>query len=92
MVKPPESFIRKQGNPAEVFAPGVFIAEEIKERGWTPGILAKKSGMGIALTKEIIKGHRRITTLAAFCLSDAFDISYQFFLNMQKAWDERDSK
>ncbi|MGH6899406.1 MAG: helix-turn-helix domain-containing protein [Geminicoccaceae bacterium] len=59
--------------PAEVFAPGEFIREELDARGWTQGDLAEILGRPLRLVNELIAGKKQITPETAKGLADAFD-------------------
>jgi HTH-type transcriptional regulator/antitoxin HigA len=47
--------------PAQVFAPGEFLLEELEERGWTQISLAKITGRHVSTINGIIKGKLALT-------------------------------
>ena len=58
--------------PADAFAPGEFIQEELEERGWSQTELAEILGRPPAAVNQIIKGKRSITLSTAKELAAAF--------------------
>jgi HTH-type transcriptional regulator / antitoxin HigA len=58
--------------PAEVFAPGEFIREELEARGWTQGDLAQIMDRPLRLVNELIAGKKQITPETARGLATAF--------------------
>ena len=47
--------------PAEVFAPGELIREELEARGWTQVDLAEILGRPVRLVNELVAGKKQIT-------------------------------
>lgn len=75
--------------PAQVFPPGLFILEELITRGKTLDDLRTALGWrNSAWTLEVLDGTRDISSEAS-ALGVFFDVPPEFFLNLQKAWDER---
>jgi HTH-type transcriptional regulator/antitoxin HigA len=72
--------------PAEVFPPGVFILDELEERGWTQTSLAKITGRAGSTINSIIKGKQAVTPEIASELASAFGTSPQFWLNLENAY------
>ena len=72
--------------PAEVFAPGEFIKEELEARGWTQDDLAEIMGRPVRLINEIIATKRGITPETAKGLGDAFGTGAQFWMNLESAY------
>ena len=79
--------------PVEVFPPGDFIAEELAARGWTEADLAERMGGDIAINQFcvdfLINVRDRSLILDADTaegLGRAFDVSPDYFLNLDKAW------
>jgi HTH-type transcriptional regulator/antitoxin HigA len=72
--------------PAEVFAPGEFIKEELEARGWTQDDLAEIMGRPVRLINEIIAAKRGITPETANGLGDAFATGAQFWMNLESAY------
>ena len=67
--------------------PGTFIAEELEERGWAQADLAYILGWDVSQLNRLIKGVTHITPDSALALGDAFDMSPEFFMNLQKLYD-----
>jgi addiction module HigA family antidote len=72
--------------PAEVFAPGEFISEEIEARGWTQNDLAIRMGCRLRLVKGIIVGKKRITLDMARRLAKAFGTDVLYWLSLDSAY------
>ncbi|MFZ3322354.1 MAG: HigA family addiction module antitoxin [Usitatibacter sp.] len=72
--------------PAEVFAPGEFLAEELEARGWSQVELAEILDRPPRLVSEIIAGKRAITPETAIGLSAAFGSSPQFWMNLETSY------
>ncbi|MFH1747710.1 MAG: HigA family addiction module antitoxin [Planctomycetota bacterium] len=72
--------------PAEVFAPGEFLREELDARGWTQGDLAEILGRNPRDVSEIITGKRTITPETARGLEQALGTSAMFWLNLDSAY------
>lgn len=77
--------------PAEVFPPGVYIKDEMKARGWTEDdLLARIPGMLDRLAVQLITNVENKNLImdpaTATALGKAFDVSPQFFLNLDAAW------
>ena len=72
--------------------PGVFILEELEARGWEQVDLAYILGMTVQQLNPILKGKHKITPDMAVALGDAFDVSPEFFLNLQKLYDLQSAK
>jgi HTH-type transcriptional regulator / antitoxin HigA len=67
--------------------PGVYIKEEIETRGWSQGDLACLLGSKEQTVTLIINGKQSITSDMAKALAIAFDVSPEFFTNLQKLYD-----
>lgn len=67
--------------------PGVFIREELEERGWSQRDLAFVLGVPEQAVGLILSGRRGISPDMAMALGDAFDVSPEFFANLQKSYD-----
>ena len=72
--------------PAEVFAPGEFLADELEARGWSQVELAEILGRPPRLVSEIIAGKRAISPETAIGLSAAFGTSPQFWMNLETSF------
>lgn len=69
--------------PAEVFAPGEFLREELEDRGWSSIDLAEVLGRPAAAVYEIVSGKRRITPDTAKALAAALGTSPEFWMNLE---------
>lgn len=78
---------RLQCIPAEVFAPGEYIQEEIDERGWIREQLAWALGLSQVEVVELLKGRSRVTPEIAERLAKLFGTSAQMWLSLQAAYD-----
>jgi HTH-type transcriptional regulator/antitoxin HigA len=67
--------------------PGYFIREELEARGWTQRDLAYILGVPEQSVNLIILGKRGISPEMAKAFGDAFEVSPEFFANLQKAFD-----
>ena len=67
--------------------PGVFIREELAARGWKQVDLAYVFGMTTQQLNPLLTGKRAITPETALVLGDTFDVSPEFFANLQKLYD-----
>jgi len=67
--------------------PGVFIIDELDARDWTQADLAYILGISQQQLNKILKGKGNITPEFALALGDAFDVSPEFFSNLQKLYD-----
>ena len=47
--------------PAEIFAPGEFIGDELEARGWSQIELAEIMGRPARLISELVSGKRAVT-------------------------------
>ena len=72
--------------PAEVFAPGEFLREELDARGWTQADLAEILGRAPRDVSEIVTGKRSITPETARGLEQALGTSALFWLNLESAY------
>lgn len=75
----------------QVFPVGVFIHEEMVERGWDGFILAANMGTSFSLAAAVVLNiGTRLSANEAQQLADAFDgTSAQFWKNLDDAWHER---
>jgi HTH-type transcriptional regulator/antitoxin HigA len=67
--------------------PGHFIREELEARSWTQRDLAYILGVPEQSVNVIILGKRGISSEMAKAFGDAFEVSPEFFVNLQKAYD-----
>src|SRR5271170_1627780 len=73
--------------PAEVFAPGDYLREELTERGWTQGDFAKAIARPLQVVNEIINHKKRLTAETAKAIALALGTSPEFWLNLQNQYD-----
>lgn len=67
--------------------PGEFIREELDARGWSQRDLAYILGIQEPAINPIISGKRGISPEMAKALGDAFDVSAEYFANLQQAYE-----
>lgn len=67
--------------------PGAYIKEEMEERGWIQRDLAFILGAPEQAVNMILSGKRGISADMAKALGDAFDVSPEFFANLQQTYD-----
>lgn len=67
--------------------PGEFIREELDARGWSQRDLAYILGMPEQAVNMIVSGKRGISPDMAKALGKAFDVSSDYFANLQKAYE-----
>jgi len=73
--------------PAEVFAPGEFIRDELEARGWTQGDLAQIMGRPLQAVNEIVSGKKQITPETALELAKAFgDDDALYWMNLENVY------
>lgn len=86
--------------PAEVFHPSVFIREEMEARGWNIQLLSiamseEDDAMEIAINRMTLDlyfdldpkiTNARLGKETASKLARAFDVSPDYFLNLEAAW------
>jgi addiction module HigA family antidote len=71
--------------------PGEIIRDAMGERGWTETYLALRLGWTVDDLRALLEGKVKITTATAYLLSSVFEISPQFWTNLQAHYD-RDSE
>lgn len=71
----------------EPTAPGVYLKRILEEEGITHEQLHKKTGIGIQTISMIVNGKRNITPDTAVRLAHTFDMSPEFWMNMQTNLD-----
>jgi HTH-type transcriptional regulator/antitoxin HigA len=77
---------------ATIDHPGTFILEELEAREWTQVDLAYILGMSPSQLNPILKGKGNISPEMAIALGDAFDVSPEFFANLQKQYELQQAK
>ena len=72
--------------------PGVFIQDELEARGWSQRELAFILGRSEQSLGRLLSGKASVTPATAEEFSDAFGISVDLFLNLQRSYDLATSK
>ncbi|MFP4053403.1 MAG: HigA family addiction module antitoxin [Phycisphaerae bacterium] len=72
--------------PAEVFAPGDFLREELEARGWTQQTFADILGRPAQAISEIVNGKKQITPETAIEIGKALDTSPELWLGLEAAY------
>jgi addiction module HigA family antidote len=67
--------------------PGEILAEELEEIGMKPLELAERIGVPNNRIYQILEGKRSITADTALRLGKLFNVSAEFWLNLQKAYE-----
>jgi plasmid maintenance system antidote protein VapI len=76
--------------PAEVFHPGVHLLDELDARHLDLWDFSLKIGYGRNFIEYICKGNQDINPEIAERLSKALGMSAEYWLSLQRAWDERE--
>jgi HTH-type transcriptional regulator / antitoxin HigA len=71
---------------AEVFAPGDFIRDELRARGWTQARFAHILARPPQFVNELINVKRSVTARTALELAAAFGTSPELWLNLEMTW------
>jgi len=80
----------KEGNELRTlvtFHPGEFLQEEVEERGLKKSELAKQLGLLPGHLSELFKGKRNINARLAVRLEKAMNVSAEYWLGLQSAYD-----
>lgn len=72
--------------------PGTFILDELEARGWDQVDLAYILGISPSQLNPILTGKTGISYDMAVALGDAFDVSPEFFANLQKHYELQRAK
>ena len=72
--------------PAEAFAPGELLREELEARGWSQAEFAEIIGRPPRTINEIIAGKRGISPQTAKAFAAAFGTSPQLWMNLDAAY------
>jgi HTH-type transcriptional regulator / antitoxin HigA len=72
--------------PAQVFPPGEYLRDELKERGWTQGDFARILGRPVQVVNEIINGKKRITVETAKAIGLALGTGPELWLNLENSY------
>jgi len=70
--------------PAEVFAPGDYITDEMHARGWTELQLCEALGVPLDDLKKLLTAERRLLMRDAANLERAWGISFMMWLNLER--------
>lgn len=88
-----ESDVSDSRWPAEAFSPGQFLEEEMEARGWSSLDVARRMGGDVAhdqLVVDTVIAIRKpgciISPSLAGRLGQAFEVSAQFFLSLDRVW------
>lgn len=83
-----------KGNALQIkaFHPGLFLQEEIEERGLLKKDVAQQLGILPTNLSEILNGKRNISPKLAVKLEKALEISAEYWLNLQSAWDLQNAR
>ena len=82
----PSNMIANNLTPYEATHPGVFLREEMEERGISQTLLANEIGMKVSLLNELINGKRDFTLEYAMMIEAALGIDSDFCINAQSAY------
>ncbi len=82
-----ESLVRTRTGlfPPQTFAVGEYIQEEMNERGWSLEETARRCDITEQALVEVLEGWQPINPGMAICLGEAFGVSAELFLNLQKS-------
>jgi len=73
--------------PAEVFHPGEYLGDELRERGWSQLQFAKIIARPVQVVNEIVNGKRGISAATAKAIGLALDTGPEVWMNLQTAYD-----
>jgi len=72
-----------------VFHPGEHLRDELEARIWNEQALGAIMKIDPEIIVSIIEGNERITWKIAHSFAKAFGTSADYWMNLQRAWDER---
>jgi len=72
--------------PARITPPGRILRTELQERGWSQKDLSDIIGLSEKAISGIVNGRKQITPETAIKLSAAFDVSAQFWINLEATY------
>ena len=78
--------------PLEFTHPGILLKEVIDDMGLTAYRVCKETGISNANLGKILKGMRSITPDTALRLAKFFDVSENYFINLQRHYDVEKAK
>jgi HTH-type transcriptional regulator/antitoxin HigA len=76
----------KDMKPAEAFAPGEYLRDELQARGWSQGQFARILGRPVQLVNKIVNGRKRITEQTALEIAAALGTSARVWLNLETSY------
>jgi plasmid maintenance system antidote protein VapI len=76
--------------PAEVFHPGVHLKDELEARCIPWGVFCCRTGMGLTEFSNLIHGTKDVNPKIAKMINKVLGTSPEYWLNLQKQWDERE--
>ncbi|MCR5454062.1 MAG: HigA family addiction module antidote protein [Bacteroidales bacterium] len=80
--------MNKDTIPFAATHPGELIKDELKERGMSQKQLSDITGIGRSVLNKTINGKRSLTRELAVALENTFGIPADYWLNLQKQFDE----
>jgi addiction module HigA family antidote len=83
-----DTMYREQNDQTPEFAihPGEVLKAMLEDRGWTQREFAERIGRPVRLVNKIINGHSGITHETARDFALAFEMSQQFWLNLESKY------
>lgn len=83
-----KTITRDTNRPRVQIPPGEILLEEfLKPAGLTQVQAASQMGVPLNRLNEIVRGRRSITADTALRLAVLFDVSAEFWMSLQAAWD-----
>lgn len=70
-----------------LFHPGIFIKEEITERGLLKKDVAKELGILPSNLSDILRGNRHVSAKLAVKLEKLFNVSAEYWFGLQMSYD-----
>ncbi len=81
----------KNGRPlvsATATHPGEVLADELEARNMTQRELAEKVQVSAAMISAVVKGKKNVSLQLALQLESALEIPAEFWLNLQRQYDQ----
>jgi antitoxin HigA-1 len=83
-----KTITRDFSRPRVQVSPGRILLEEfLLPAGLTQVEAARRMGVPLNRLNEIVRGRRAITADTAIRLASLFDMSAEFWMNLQASWD-----